>query len=68
VTVLNGNSPGILIANASNPARNIVFEDVVHVNSSTFPIGANYLCTAVAGIAKGATYPVPACFTDDTFR
>ena len=66
VTVVNGNSPGILLGNASNPTHNITFEDVVHVNSSGFPVGANYLCTAVTGVARGTTSPVPSCFVDET--
>jgi len=66
VLVINGNSPGILLMNVSNPAHDIVFEDVVHQNSSGWPVGANYLCTAMTGVARGTTSPVPDCFTDET--
>ena len=66
ILVLNGNSPGIILGNASNPLRGLVFEDVVHVNSTGFPVGPNYLCTAATGVARGATAPVPDCFVDET--
>ena len=66
VYVIDGPSPGILLANASNPATGVVFEDVVHENSNGFPVGTGYLCTAVVGVARGSTAPVPTCFADET--
>ena len=68
VDFYNGPSPGVLLMNASNPARNVLFEDVVHHNASAFPVGSEYLCTAVSGAANGTTSPVPPCLIDETER
>jgi hypothetical protein len=57
-------SAGILIANASNPATNIVFDGVVVTGNSTWPVaGGDYLCESFQGVATGGTSPVPPCFT-----
>jgi len=63
VDVYNGNSPGVLLANASNPATGVLFDAVVHHNGTGWPVGADYLCGFVAGVATGGTSPVPPCFT-----
>ena len=63
VAVNNSNSPGVLLMNASNPGRGFVWEDVVFTNISGWPVGSDYLCTAVSGVATGTTHPVPPCFT-----
>jgi hypothetical protein len=65
MTVINSLlSPGILLMNVSNPAVGFVFDGVVFVNASTWPVaGGAYLCENVAGIARGGTTPVPPCFT-----
>lgn len=63
VDVYNGNSPGVLLANASNPATGLVFDAVVHHNGTGWPVGADYLCGFVSGVATGGTSPVPPCFT-----
>ena len=56
-------SPGVLIANATNPARGFVWDGVVFHNASTWPVaGGAYLCNNIGGVVKGGTTPVPNCF------
>jgi len=56
-------SPGVLLANASNPFTGIVFDDVVAVNASDWPVkGGGYLVENVNGVARGGTAPVPRGF------
>lgn len=64
VTIYNPvNSPGVLIGNASNPMKNVIFDNVVVVNPGVSPWGeAFYDCTSIEGVAKGTTFPVPPCF------
>lgn len=62
-------SPGVIIGNNSLKMRNLVFEDVRFIDppaDGTF--GKDYFhCEGVeSGVAKGSTWPVPPCFTDDT--
>jgi len=71
ITVNNpkGN-PGVILANASSPMQNVVFDGVVvnHPTHEKPPYwGAGYLCEGVQnGIATGTTHPVPPCFKDMT--
>ena len=51
--------------NASNPGYSFLFDGVVHHNSSGFPVGTDYLCSSVQGVATGGTFPVPPCFTSE---
>jgi hypothetical protein len=62
VAVFNGNSPGVLLMNASNPGSNFLFDNVVHHNSSGWPIGSDYLVANIQGVATGGTFPVPPGF------
>lgn len=56
-------SLGVLFGNTTNPITNLVFENVVGLNSGQEPWGeANYYCEGVQGIATGSTDPVPPCF------
>eukprot|EP01012_Entosiphon_sulcatum_P014137 TRINITY_DN19232_c0_g1_i1.p2 TRINITY_DN19232_c0_g1~~TRINITY_DN19232_c0_g1_i1.p2 ORF type:complete len:285 (-),score=45.01 TRINITY_DN19232_c0_g1_i1:196-1050(-) len=53
-------SPGVVLGNATNPMRQVTFEDVVVRNASTFPFGG-YQCEFAALRAVGSTSPVPDC-------
>jgi hypothetical protein len=59
-------SPGIVIANASNPGTGFVFDNVVFDQPGAWPVnnsaGGAYLCANVHGVATGGTSPVPSCF------
>eukprot|EP01038_Epipyxis_sp_PR26KG_P006617 gene6617-9084_t len=56
-------SPGVLLGNASNPMRNVVFENVVVNNPGMKPWGLDfYDCEGIEGYALGTTSPVPPCF------
>jgi hypothetical protein len=55
-------SPGVLIANVSNPGTGFLFDGVVVHNSSGWPVSGGYLVQSVAGIATGGTSPVPPGF------
>jgi hypothetical protein len=59
-------SPGIVIANVSNPGTNFSFENVVFDAPGAWPVNASgagaYLCENVQGAASGGTTPVPSCF------
>ena len=62
-------NPGVILANASSPMQNIVFDNVVVVDAPTKPApwGRGYLCKGVSsGVALGGTTPVPDCFEDRT--
>ena len=59
-------SAGVLLANASDPMRAIVFDNVVVNNPASKPFGDGYYCENVHGVATGNTRPVPACFSDLT--
>jgi hypothetical protein len=63
VNFFNPPSPGVLLMNVSTPATGFVFQDVVHHNSSGWPVSADYYCRFVSGVALGSTSPVPPCFT-----
>lgn len=53
-------SPGVLIANASNPATGFVWDEVVFTRPSAWPIAEGYLCEHVTGVAIHSR-PVPPC-------
>lgn len=57
-------SPGVIIGNASNPIKGLVFEDVVVNNPGSEPWGDKYYyCEGVqGGKAIGKTWPIPPCF------
>jgi len=56
-------SPGVILANASNPMQNVVFDNVKVNNPGMKPWGTDYYkCENVQGVAKGGTDPVPPCF------
>jgi hypothetical protein len=55
-------SPGVLIANASNPGTGFVFDGVIAHNASRWPVAVGYLVSSVQGIATGGTSPVPPGF------
>jgi hypothetical protein len=62
-------SPGVLLANASAPMVNVLFEDVVVMDPPGDGVWGDdyYLCeNVVGGVATGATWPVPPCFEDRT--
>eukprot|EP01062_Namystynia_karyoxenos_P010444 TRINITY_DN136_c0_g1_i3.p1 TRINITY_DN136_c0_g1~~TRINITY_DN136_c0_g1_i3.p1 ORF type:complete len:456 (+),score=169.32 TRINITY_DN136_c0_g1_i3:74-1369(+) len=60
-------SPGVLLADASNPMVNVVFDNVVINNPGDKPWGDDYYkCENVQGVATGTTNPVPPCFKDMT--
>lgn len=60
-------SPGLLMGGKTTPMRGVVFEDVKFNNPGSSPFGQNYKCDNVAdGVARGSTFPVPACFKDET--
>jgi hypothetical protein len=63
INVYNSNSPGVLLMNVSNPGRNFVWEDVIYNNISGWPIGNDYLCENIEGVALGKTNPIPPCFS-----
>jgi hypothetical protein len=52
-------SPGVLLANASNPFTGFAFDDVVAVNASRWPADG-YIVRNALGSASGGTTPVPA--------
>ena len=59
-------SPGIIIANASNPGTGFVFDGVIFDRPGAWPVNASgqgaYLCANVQGVASGGTAPTPSCF------
>jgi hypothetical protein len=59
-------SPGIIIANASNPGTGFVFDNVVFHQPGAWPVndtqGGAFLCEDVQGVATGGTTPVPPGF------
>jgi hypothetical protein len=59
-------SPGVILASASSPMQNIVFDNVVVENAPSKPFDG-YFCEGVqSGVATGTTSPVPPCFKDLT--
>ena len=68
-------SPGVILGNASNPMKNILFENVTMTvpmkhflahgrlpfHDKRFPFGGTYQCENVVGTCKGCN-PVPNCF------
>ena len=62
-------SPGVLLANASAPMVDVLFEDVVVTDPPGDGVWGDdyYLCeNVVGGVATGATWPVQPCFEDRT--
>ena len=55
------NSPGVLISNASNPMRGVVFDNVVVTSPGKKPFGPNYHCEGMKIRAIGATSPLASC-------
>lgn len=55
-------SPGVLIANSTNPGTGFVFDGVIVRNSTAWPVAEGYLVQNVRGIATGGTTPVPPGF------
>lgn len=70
ITILNPkHSPGLIMANVTNPMKNVVFDSVKVVNPGQKPWGDKYYhCEGVQGVATGDTWPVPPCFEDRTNR
>uniref|UniRef100_A0A7S1GE72 Endo-polygalacturonase n=1 Tax=Bicosoecida sp. CB-2014 TaxID=1486930 RepID=A0A7S1GE72_9STRA len=51
--------PGVLLANASNPYTNIVFDNVN--NTGLFLVQKDYVCEHVSVTSTGGTAPAPSC-------
>jgi len=70
ITISNSKNIGVIMANATNPMLNVVFDGVKFVNLSKDPSEYEYFkCENVAnGVAIGDTWPVPSCFADNTDR
>jgi hypothetical protein len=60
-------SPGVILGNASNPMRELAFEDVQvrfsekSLLRGTFPWGREYKCEHAQTISTGGTTPAPQC-------
>ena len=54
-------NPGVLIANSTNPMKNVVFDNVIITNPGHTPFDGWY-CDSLNGYAIGHTAPVPQCF------
>ena len=68
ITITNPHrSPGVLMASQYNRAKNVTFDNVRVVNSSSSVYklwGTQYYkCQHFDGVATGDTFPVPDCFT-----
>jgi len=63
-------SPGVILGNATNPMKGIVFDGVVVNNPGMRPWGDQfYACDAVEdGKAIGGTTPMPPCFNNQTAK
>jgi len=61
-------SAGVILAGASNPMDDVVFEDVVFNNlkDSLLSFDDHYYVGNVNGVARGRTWPVPPGFKDET--
>eukprot|EP00041_Stephanoeca_diplocostata_P026189 m.699775 g.699775 ORF g.699775 m.699775 type:complete len:429 (-) comp22906_c0_seq19:2120-3406(-) len=61
-------SPGVIMANESNPMTGVVFDGVRVISPGNKPWGDKfYACQGVSnGLAIGGTYPIPPCFTNHT--
>eukprot|EP00040_Diaphanoeca_grandis_P018857 m.99295 g.99295 ORF g.99295 m.99295 type:complete len:504 (-) comp27142_c2_seq1:85-1596(-) len=64
ITIIDGDqSPGIIVANLTNPMTNVVFDNVVAKNPGSTPFGAKgYACFGINGTTRGSTSPIPPCF------
>ena len=54
-------SPGVILGNASNPMRTVVFDNVVVSGGGDYPFGPDYQCAHAHVSAVGGTRPAPAC-------
>jgi hypothetical protein len=65
VTTLRGLfSPGVLMANETNPGVNFLFDGVKALNASSWPL-ETYFVENIQGVAQGGTAPVPPSFKPD---
>ena len=59
-------SPGVLLGNATNPMRGVVFDnvtvDMTGPVSGVWPYKRQYQCENIFGVADGGTTPQPSCF------
>ena len=53
-------SPGVVLGNATNPMRNIVFDNVTVNKPGEFPFLGGYKCENVIGTVSGS-HPTPKC-------
>lgn len=64
-------SAGVIIGSATNPMRNVLFDDVVVQNSSPSSSLSSlkyFACENAQGVATGGTTPVPACFKNENIK
>ena len=54
-------SKGVILGNATNPMRNIVFDNVTVVNPGEFPYHHQYQCEFANVTSLHGTSPAPAC-------
>jgi len=69
ITINNSKkSPGVMLFNKDIPMKNLTFDGVKFNRPGNRPWGFDYFkCeNVVNGVAKGDTWPVPKCFTDQT--
>lgn len=61
-------SAGVVIAHREAPMKNVIFDNVVVTNPAKEPFGDHHYHCENAGnaVALGSTWPVPACFKDET--
>jgi len=57
---------GVVLGNPVTPMKNVVFDGVKVINAENPDLESYYACEGVEGVALGDTYPVPACFEDQT--
>jgi len=57
---------GVVLGNPVTPMKNVVFDGVRVINAENPDLESYYACEGVEGVALGDTYPVPACFEDQT--
>lgn len=58
-------SPGVIVHNVSNPATGFVFDNVTFVNAGAWPVKEGFWCLNTQGVARGGTFPVPPCFSQE---
>jgi hypothetical protein len=59
-------SPGVILGNASNPMKNVIFDNVIVNNPGSEPFGLDYYTVAgtIEGYSLGDTTPVPVGFKE----